>query len=83
MNALTPVFLAQFLMFQAEYDAGRQYLADQDYTDRSIHIQMVVRGLVATQNLIDGTLQVIKNEGNLLFAWQGTLALVQWEGSAT
>ena len=55
---------------------------DHGYTDRSLHLTLAERGLDKTRELINQTLMVIRCDGALLFAWQGTLALVQREGGA-
>lgn len=81
-NATTAFFLASYLKLQAEHDAGLQHWASYGYTDQSLQLTLIERGLAKTRELINQTLMVIRCDGVLLFAWQGTLALVQWEGGA-
>ena len=82
-NATTAFFLASYLELQAEHDAGLKHWASYGgYTDHSLPRTLIERGLAKTRELIDQTLMVIRCDGGLLFAWQGTLALVEWEGGA-
>lgn len=81
-HATTPYWISQLLTYQRELDAGQQYLASRDYTDHSIQSQMIVRGLVATRELVDMMALIVQHDGVLLFAWQGTKALINWEGGA-
>lgn len=81
-NSTTAFFLASYLKLQAEHDAGLQHWASYGYADQSLQRTLIERGLAKTRELINKTLMVIRCDGAMLYAWQGTLALVEWEGGA-
>lgn len=81
-KATTAFFLASYLELQAEHDAGLKHWASHGYSDRCLQLTLVERGLAKTRELINQTLMVIRCDGAMLYAWQGTLALVEWEGGA-
>lgn len=80
--ALTATFLADLLRLQTEIEGGLEYLTGHSHTETPLHLELVARGIASTINLRDWTAILIRNDGALLFAWQGTLALVQREGGA-